>query len=150
MEYDNRDKSAKSPAADGAADRLKRAARPLDAEVGKLIRHHRKRAKMTMQYLASRLGITYQQVQKYETGVNRIAAGRLMEVAEILEVPLSNFFGERAAAQEPDAMTSSAKGAAVLTLQGRQLVEAFLRIKDPARRQRVLSYICSLAESDTI
>ena len=64
----------------------------LDAEVGQSIRLHRKNAKMTLQGLADRLGIAYQQVQKYETGVNRVGAGRLMEIAEILNVPVASFF----------------------------------------------------------
>jgi transcriptional regulator with XRE-family HTH domain len=122
-------------------DRRKRS-RLLDAEVGQSIRHHRKSAKMTLQGLADKLGIAYQQVQKYETGVNRVGAGRLMEIAEILNIPVSNFFGAPVAAT---AETTNDSDAALL---GRQLLVNFMKIKDPEKRKEALAYIKSLAEFD--
>jgi transcriptional regulator with XRE-family HTH domain len=113
----------------------------LDAEVGQSIRQHRKNAKMTLQGLADRLGIAYQQVQKYETGVNRVGAGRLMEIAEILTVPVANFF-DAAHVADDDAGESQAAA------QGRQLMTAFSRIKDPQKRKTALDYVRSLSESD--
>jgi transcriptional regulator with XRE-family HTH domain len=127
----------KSPA--GPSERRKRS-RMLDAEVGLSIRIHRKNAKMTLQSLADKLGIAYQQVQKYETGVNRIGAGRLMEIAEILGVPVSSFFDiERRHAPNtaPDADAA---------LQGRQLLASYLRIRDPEKRRMVLAYVHSMAD----
>ncbi|MDR3527681.1 MAG: helix-turn-helix transcriptional regulator [Rhizomicrobium sp.] len=122
-------------------DRRKRS-RLLDAEVGQSIRHHRKSAKMTLQGLADKLGIAYQQVQKYETGVNRVGAGRLMEIAEILNIPVSNFFGAPAAASAEATNDSDA------ALLGRQLLVNFMKIKDPEKRKEALAYIKSLAEFD--
>lgn len=127
-----------------SSDRRKRS-RLLDAEVGQSIRHHRKGAKMTLQGLADKLGIAYQQVQKYETGVNRVGAGRLMEIAEILNIPVSNFF-EVAAVPASDAVALNDADAALL---GRQLLVSFMKIKDPQKRKAALAYIKSLAEFDT-
>jgi len=124
----------------------------LDAEVGMRIRSHRKQAKMTLQMLANSLGIAYQQVQKYETGVNRIGAGRLMEIAEILGIPVASFFSDpdRSAYEKRSlaetAVTSDAKCEAAL--QGRQLLVAFLRIKDLNRRKLALAYVRSLVEPE--
>ena len=65
---------------------------PVDAHVGKRIRHRRWMAGMTQQQLAERVGIKFQQIQKYETGMNRVSASRLYEIAEALEVPVDHFF----------------------------------------------------------
>jgi transcriptional regulator with XRE-family HTH domain len=131
----------KSATGTGSTDRRKRS-RLLDAEVGQSIRLHRKNAKMTLQGLADRLGIAYQQVQKYETGVNRVGAGRLMEIAEILNIPVANFFegsrGEAANAPDPE-----------VALQGRQLLVSFMRIKDPQKRRTALAYLRSLSEQES-
>lgn len=132
----------KSAQGTGSTDRRKRS-RLLDAEVGQSIRLHRKNAKMTLQGLADRLGIAYQQVQKYETGVNRVGAGRLMEIAEILNIPVANFFeGARddGAASTPDPEVA---------LQGRQLLVSFMRIKDSQKRRAALAYLRSLAEQES-
>jgi transcriptional regulator with XRE-family HTH domain len=131
----------KSAQGTGSTDRRKRS-RLLDAEVGQSIRLHRKNAKMTLQGLADRLGIAYQQVQKYETGVNRVGAGRLMEIAEILNIPVANFFeGPR----EDPANTPDPE----VALQGRQLLISFMRIKDPQKRRTALAYLRSLAEQQS-
>jgi transcriptional regulator with XRE-family HTH domain len=131
----------KSSQGTGSTDRRKRS-RLLDAEVGQSIRLYRKNAKMTLQGLADRLGIAYQQVQKYETGVNRVGAGRLMEIAEILNIPVANFFegpGESATiTPDPE-----------VALQGRQLLVSFMRIKDPQKRRTALAYLRSLAEQES-
>lgn len=130
--------------ASGSPDRRKRS-RLLDAEVGQSIRAYRKSAKMTLQDMADRLGIAYQQVQKYETGVNRIGAGRLMEIAEILDIPVASFFNHPAGGSEAVGDISSDGDAAV---QGRQLLVWFLRISDPQKRRAVLSYVKALTETD--
>lgn len=134
------ERTMKSGSSMSPTERRKRS-RLLDAEVGQAIRFHRKNAKMTLQGLADRLGIAYQQVQKYETGVNRVGAGRLMEIAEILEIPVANFFVAHGASQ-----TEGLEGEA--TVQGRQLMVWFMRLKDPGKRQLVLDYVHALADSD--
>ena len=65
---------------------------PVDAHVGKRIRHRRWMVGMTQQQLADKVGIKFQQIQKYETGANRVSASRLWEIARALEVPVERFF----------------------------------------------------------
>ncbi|SIT79375.1 helix-turn-helix domain-containing protein [Pontibaca methylaminivorans] len=65
---------------------------PVDVHVGKRVRHRRWLIGMTQQQLAEQVGIKFQQIQKYETGANRISASRLWDIADALEVPVSFFF----------------------------------------------------------
>ena len=65
---------------------------PVDIHVGKRVRNRRWMVGMTQQGLAERVGIKFQQIQKYETGMNRISASRLFEISEALEVPVQHFF----------------------------------------------------------
>jgi transcriptional regulator with XRE-family HTH domain len=65
---------------------------PVDAHVGKRIRHRRWMVGMTQQQLADKVGIKFQQIQKYETGMNRVSASRLWDIAESLDVAISFFF----------------------------------------------------------
>ncbi|WP_372605388.1 helix-turn-helix domain-containing protein [Actibacterium sp.] len=65
---------------------------PVDVHVGKRVRHRRWMVGMTQQQLAERVGIKFQQIQKYETGMNRVSASRLWDIADALEVPVSFFF----------------------------------------------------------
>ena len=66
-------------------------AHPVDVHVGKRIRHRRWMTGITQQQLADRVGIKFQQIQKYETGANRVSASRLWEIARALEVPVERF-----------------------------------------------------------
>jgi len=65
---------------------------PVDVHVGKRIRHRRWMIGMTQQQLADRVGIKFQQIQKYETGMNRVSASRLWDIADAMDVPVSFFF----------------------------------------------------------
>lgn len=65
---------------------------PVDVHVGKRVRHRRWMVGMTQQQLAEKVGIKFQQIQKYETGMNRISASRLWDISEALEVPVGFFF----------------------------------------------------------
>lgn len=65
---------------------------PVDVHVGKRIRHRRWLVGMTQQQLAEQVGIKFQQIQKYETGANRVSASRLWDISDALEVPVSFFF----------------------------------------------------------
>ena len=65
---------------------------PVDEHVGKRIRHRRWMLGTTQQQLADKVGIKFQQIQKYETGMNRVSASRLWDIAHALEVPVSFFF----------------------------------------------------------
>ena len=96
------------------------------------------------------LGLTFQQVQKYEKGVNRIGAGRLFEVARILGVPINYFYESviEQSAKGPGFAESESPPVIefVSSGEGLQLSLAYMRIKDPKVRKRVLDLVKSLAE----
>lgn len=71
---------------------MKRSTRSIDIRIGKKIRHRRWALTMSQKTLADRLGVSFQQLQKYESGANRISASRLWEAATALDVPLEYFF----------------------------------------------------------
>ena len=126
----------------------KKQANPIDAQVGNRVRLRRMLIGMSQERLGELLGLTFQQVQKYEKGVNRIGAGRLFQVAHILGVPVSYFYegvNEDTAAigtgnGEPPVMEFLSTG------EGLQLSLAFMRIKDPKVRRRVIDLVRSLAD----
>src|SRR3954470_22363283 len=110
----------------------KKQANPIDIQVGNRVRIRRMLIGMSQERLGDLLGLTFQQVQKYEKGVNRIGAGRLFEVSRILNVPV-DFFYEGVAAQIPG--MSEPEGAPpvmefVSSGEGLQLSIAFMKIKD--------------------
>jgi transcriptional regulator with XRE-family HTH domain len=75
--------------------------KPRDIEVARRVRARRIEVGMSQEKLGEKLGLTFQQVQKYEKGTNRIGAGRLQDIADILDVPVSYFFGGATPAVEP-------------------------------------------------
>ena len=77
---------------------------PVDVHVGKRIRHRRWLIGMTQQQLAEQVGIKFQQIQKYETGANRVSASRLWDIAEALDIPVSFFFEGISDARVSDAL----------------------------------------------
>jgi transcriptional regulator with XRE-family HTH domain len=128
----------------------KKQANPIDAQVGNRVRIRRMLLGMSQEKLGDMLGLTFQQVQKYEKGVNRIGAGRLYEVSRILGVPIDFFYEGVAAA--PQAGFSEADPPVmefVSSGEGLQLSLAFMKIKDPKVRKRVLDLVKSLSEEDS-
>lgn len=114
---------------------------PVDVHVGKRVRHRRWMVGMTQQQLASQVGIKFQQIQKYETGMNRVSASRLWDIAEALDAPVSYFFdglnGEEQDAQSPTPDLLADKEAL-------ELVRSYYAIPENQRKQlfelaRVLS-----------
>ncbi|WP_375656472.1 helix-turn-helix domain-containing protein [Bartonella sp. CM120XJJH] len=73
----------------------------IDLFVGKKIRFRRKMLKMSQKTLGQHLGVTFQQIQKYENGLNRVSAGRLKEISDILNVPVSFFYADIITKQQP-------------------------------------------------
>jgi len=67
---------------------------PVDVHVGRVIRHTRRGRGLTQQMLAARVGVKFQQIQKYETGANRVSASRLWEIAQVLDVSMNHFFDD--------------------------------------------------------
>ena len=78
----------------GVSCPMARQARLVDAAVGRRVRHRRLQAGISQQWLAARLGVSFQQVQKYEKGVNRIGAGKLWQIAQALDVPVEWLFAD--------------------------------------------------------
>ena len=132
----------------------KKQASPIDVQVGTRVRLRRMLIGMSQEKLGEMLGLTFQQVQKYEKGVNRIGAGRLFQVAHILVVPIDYFYegvngmGEGApgfaepGGSSPPVMEFLSSG------EGLQLSLAFMKIKDPKVRKRVLDLVKSLSDGE--
>lgn len=116
---------------------------PVDEHVGKRVRHRRWMIGMTQQQLADKVGIKFQQIQKYETGMNRVSASRLWDIAEALEVPVSFFF--EGLDEDAEARTSEAlKGDILADKEALELVRSYYAIPENQRRRlfelaRVLS-----------
>ena len=103
---------------------------------------------MSQEKLGDLLGLTFQQVQKYEKGVNRIGAGRLFEIARILGVPIDFFYDGVAASAETLVSAAPPVMEFVSSGEGLQLSLAFMKIKDPKVRKRVLDLVKSLADEE--
>jgi len=111
----------------------------VDVHVGKRLRHRRWMVGMTQQQLAEKVGLRFQQIQKYETGLNRIAASRLWEIAQAVEVPVSFFFEELGDTDRP-----AIEGDILIDMDAVQLVRAYNAMPKEQRHQvfelaRVLS-----------
>ena len=123
----------------------------IDAHVGKRIRLRRLLAGINQAELAQRMGITLQQVHRYECGVNRVGASRLFDLARLLDVPIAYFFDEmgrdavRAAPQSPLASATSAVSDLPMKREMLELIRAFRDIADPEARRRLLAVVKALA-----
>jgi transcriptional regulator with XRE-family HTH domain len=114
---------------------------PVDAHVGKRIRHRRWMVGMTQQQLADKVGIKFQQIQKYETGMNRVSASRLWDVADALGVAISFFFEGLGDGQ---VATGYSQGDMMSDKEALELVRSYYAIPEAQRRRlfdlaRVLS-----------
>jgi len=118
---------------------------PVDVHVGKRVRHRRWMVGMTQQQLAERVGIKFQQIQKYETGMNRVSASRLWDISEALEVPVSFFFdGIDAEGAAAEGGSSTVPGDIMADKEALELVRSYYAIPENQRRRlfelaRVLS-----------
>ena len=113
---------------------------PVDAHVGKRIRHRRWMVGMTQQQLADKVGIKFQQIQKYETGMNRVSASRLWDIAETLGVTISFFFD----GLKENATTQAGASDMMADKEALELVRSYYAIPEAQRRRlfdlaRVLS-----------
>ncbi len=123
---------------------------PVDAHVGKRIRQRRWLIGMTQQQLAGKVGIKFQQIQKYETGANRVSASRLWDISDALDVQVSFFFeGLERQPGDPDAMQVAETGAPsdlMADKEAMDLVRSYYAIPENQRRRlfelaRVLSEV---------
>jgi transcriptional regulator with XRE-family HTH domain len=138
---------------------------PVDIHVGARVRLQRTLLGMSQECLGAGLGLTFQQVQKYERGVNRIGASRLFDMSRVLDVPISFFFDEMPAGM--DAMPLSGPRGRMYFAEGQEpfspsidenlnkretleLVRAYYRITDPAVRKQISGLIKSLAPEEVL
>ena len=131
---------------------------PIDVHVGSRLRLRRTMAGLSQEKLGKQLGITFQQIQKYEKGTNRIGASRLQEIAEILKAPISYFFEDAPSTnKEPNEAAGSgfseSSGADYVvdflsSSEGLQLNRAFIKIEDAKVRRKVIDLVKVLAKGD--
>ncbi|MHA3915352.1 helix-turn-helix domain-containing protein [Halovulum sp. GXIMD14793] len=118
---------------------------PVDVHVGKRIRHRRWMLGMTQQQLGDAVGIKFQQIQKYETGMNRVSASRLWDIARALDTSISFFFEGLSAEQEQaSAAADNPQGDLLADKEALELVRSYYSIPEEQRRKlfdlaRVLS-----------
>lgn len=126
---------------------------PVDVHVGKRLRLKRTILGMSQDVLGKAIGVTFQQIQKYERGINRMGSSRLYEFSRVLSVPVSYFFeGYEEEAAVPSFAGMAEEKAADFDyedqLSGRETMEmmrAYYKIKDPSVRRRVFDLIKTLA-----
>ncbi len=128
---------------------------PVDTHVGSRVRLRRMLLGMSQERLGESMGLTFQQVQKYEKGVNRIGASRLFQISRILDVPVQFFFEEAPHVGD----THSVRGMAepdsesfilefLNTREGLELNRAFVKIRDPKVRKSVVDHVRALSGSE--
>lgn len=129
-----------------------RSPNPVDLHVGGRVRMRRKVLGVSQERLADALGLTFQQVQKYERGSNRVSASKLYEIARFLNAPVSYFFegladptsDEANAADGPEQVMHDF----LMTAEGLELAAAFPKIPRGRVRRRILDLVRSLADDD--
>lgn len=124
---------------------------PVDIHVGGRVRLRRTLLSMSQEKLASALGITFQQVQKYENGTNRVGASRLFHIAKVLKVPVSFFFEGYHNADATDQVAESQEGLEASNMLNKKetvdLVRAYYTIEDPIVRKKFLEMIKTFAKT---
>ena len=129
------------------------AADAVDKHVGSRIRMRRMMLGMSQEKLANGLGLTFQQVQKYESGTNRIGASRLLRISQILQVPVSFFFEGLPHASGQRERTGELPSPAYVseflaTTDGLALIKAFMRVKSSMLRRRIVELVKEIAGDD--
>jgi transcriptional regulator with XRE-family HTH domain len=124
---------------------------PIDVHVGARLRQRRRHLGLSQEKLAQALNLTFQQVQKYERGSNRISASKLFSAARFLNVPVAWFFEDLEEGSGYDDSTGEAQAQAFLSsVEGAELAKAFPRIQSAKLRRRVLDLVRDLsAEAET-
>ena len=130
----------------------KKAPNPIDKHVGSRVRMRRMMLGMSQEKLGDALGLTFQQVQKYEKGTNRIGASRLQQISQILKVPVAFFFEgapHLAGGPIPEGIEHAPSPAYVsdflATSDGLSLTKAFMRIPDAKLRRRIVDLVQQIA-----
>jgi transcriptional regulator with XRE-family HTH domain len=150
---------AVAPQMDGE-EKGSRRPNPIDVHVGSRVRFRRMLLGMSQEKLAEKLGLTFQQIQKYEKGINRIGASRLFDLAQVLSVPVQFFYeeapgnGADVAQFVPDGFAESGPETSIVEFlksrDGLELNKAFVRIQDVKARRAIVDLVRSLANVDTV
>ena len=124
---------------------------PTDIYVGSRVRMRRKMLGLSQEKLGEKLGITFQQIQKYEKGTNRVGASRLQAMAGALEVPVSYFFPDNPNA---DGSGVQEEGATFMmdfmsTSEGLELSRAFMRLRNTKVRRKILELVRAVGEDQS-
>ena len=133
---------------------VKKIPNPIDKHVGSRVRMRRMMLGMSQERLGDGLGLTFQQVQKYEKGTNRIGASRLQQISVILQIPVPFFFeGAPHVSWRPDGIVEAPWPAYVseflATTEGLTLTQAFMRVKDPSLRRCIVALVEEIAGDDS-
>jgi transcriptional regulator with XRE-family HTH domain len=131
----------------GDAPVAKKSPNPIDVHVGSRVRTQRRALGLSQEKLGTALGLTFQQVQKYEKGTNRVGASRLQHLARILQVPIGHFF-EGAPGQlkaKGNAPSSAFVSDFVTSTEGLTLAKAFIQIKDAKVRHHIVKLVGEIA-----
>lgn len=131
---------------------MKRKAEAIDLHVGERIKLRRRSLRISQEKLAQGLGITYQQVQKYERGSSRVGASRLHKIASILQVQVGYFFADDSAPVELHQLAPLHEDAImsfVASEEGIQLNTAFSNLLDGSTRQSFVRFVASLASTSS-
>lgn len=131
----------------------KKSPNPIDRHVGSRVRMRRMLVGISQEKLGEALGLTFQQVQKYEKGTNRIGASRLQHIGKVLGVSVDFFFEGSPQPDQPgggfsDVPTTSYQADFLSTSEGVQLMKAFVRIKDGKVRRRLVDLVTALGGDD--
>jgi len=128
---------------------------PIDVHVGSRVRLRRNMLGMSQEKLGESLGITFQQIQKYEKGTNRVGASRLQAIASILNVPVAFFFEDAPGREAGDAKGLAEDSTTFVvdflnSTEGIQLNRAFARISEPKVRRKIIDLVKALAAEDDV
>ena len=130
----------------------KKSPNPVDKHVGARVRMRRMMLNMSQEKLGDALGLTFQQVQKYEKGTNRVGASRLQAISNILQVPVSFFFEGAPHLPGHSGMGEAPSPAYVsdflATSDGLSLTKSFRKIKSSKMRRRIVSLVEQIADSE--
>ena len=126
---------------------------PVDKHVGSRVRMRRMMLGMSQEKLGDGLGLTFQQVQKYEKGKNRIGASRLQHISHLLQIPVAFFFeGAPHLPGQPEGIGAAQSPTYVseflATTDGLALIKAFMEIKEPSLRRRIVALVEVIAGDD--
>lgn len=132
---------------------MKKAPSPVDRHVGSRVRMRRITVGLSQEKLGEALGVTFQQIQKYEKGTNRISASRMQNIAQVLGVPVSFFFDGSPRDESigmavgfADNVQADYTADVFATPEGVALARAFASIEDPKVRRRVVDLVTTLVE----